>query len=224
MSIPFLPHAQAFHGSLCLAGGSVVNLLRPVHQMVSTSVQDLDFFIVAPSKQAAAAVLQNVLTYLAANAEHVHAVIFSSNAVTIKMVPKYTDVMITLQIMLHAYPSVAAVVHSFDITWCMAAFTGTNVLLAQLCCAAMQRGYGIVTSPIRQSAKRLRKYLQRGMPTVVPETPRWKRVRNRARRNGASSGAVISKQRGHVVSCTPDFHDCAKHETALLTYTAKQFH
>jgi hypothetical protein len=146
--------------------------------------------------------LTAVLRSLERHAKHVHSVIFSTNAVTVAMVPAFTNTLIKLQFVLVAFPSVAAVVHSFDITWCMAAFTGTCVYFAQLCCAAMQRGYGIVTSPVRQSCKRIRKYLLRGMPIVTPETTRWKRIRSKLRRRRASEGFHISTQRGHVVSAS----------------------
>jgi hypothetical protein len=38
---------------------------------------------------------------------------------------------------------------------------------AKLCCAAMQRGYGIITSPVRQSCRRIRKYMLQGMLAVA---------------------------------------------------------
>jgi hypothetical protein len=141
---------QEFQGSLCSAGGSVVNLLRPAEQQVDPAKQDLDFFFVAPSAPAAVNTLTAVLRSLERHAKHVHSVILTTNAVTVAMVPAFTNTLIKLQFVILACPSVAAVVHSFDITWCMAAFTGTCVYFAQLRCAAMQRGYGIVTSPVRQ--------------------------------------------------------------------------
>uniref|UniRef100_A0A383WQ47 Uncharacterized protein n=1 Tax=Tetradesmus obliquus TaxID=3088 RepID=A0A383WQ47_TETOB len=184
---------------LVMAGGMVREMTRANLFRAAVGGRDMDFFLVAASSAEGWLVWLHVCIFLAQHADVVTSTL-TTNAITLELCRKGTDLLLTYQFVLLVHASPAAVVNSFDMTQSMVAWDGWTVLGNTLFQLTLESGFGFLMGVASLHWIRLLKYRKRGLHTVLPLTAAWSWLKmagpREARPVRSGSGGTVLLARG----------------------------